>query len=234
MRSNHSFLRLMTILALAAIFAAASAAQAATRDLVFDDEDETETTAAIQAAQTAGISNPEVISVKTTFDLTKDGGETVSVGSDHEFQSGEKIKLRYTVNADGYAYWLAKMSSGQYSLLFPSQEAGTDNFVQKNSNQTVPVKGYFRFDGTPGTEELLLVFSTSKIPELEQAVAEAAANNGVVAEQVAKVASLEQDPPRSRTRDLVFDDEDEEDVNTKTQAGEAGQPFVALYSLTHK
>jgi hypothetical protein len=155
------------------------------------------------------------------------------VGSDHQFQSGEKIKLRYTVNSDGYAYWLAKMSSGKYQVLFPSQEAGTDNFVRKNENQSVPVRGHFRFDETPGTEQLLLVFATEKIPDLEKAVAEAAANDGVVAENMAQVAALEEKPQRTTTRDLVFEDEEEEDVTTKTQAGAAGQPFVALYNLNH-
>jgi Sec-independent protein translocase protein TatA len=237
MKTKSLFLSLLMFLTLTAFTASVTVAIAdaagsgrTTRDLVFEDEEEDESPAAAAAAN-AGIENPEVISVKTTFDLTKDG-ETFSVPSDYEFTSGEKIKLRYTTNADGYAYWLAKMSSGQYTILFPSAQAGTDNFVKRNENQTVPIKGHFRFDDTAGSEELLLVFATEKIPELEQAVAAAAGDANVVKDMVAKVSSLETQSKR-KTRDLVFEDEDEE-VNTKTQAGAAGEPFVAYYQLKHK
>ncbi|MDR1084625.1 MAG: DUF4384 domain-containing protein [Deltaproteobacteria bacterium] len=206
---------------------------AATRDLVFDDEEE-ETDKVAKEAESAGIKNPEVISFKTTLDLTKDG-ETSSVPLSHEFVSGDKIKLRYTTNADGYAYWLAKMASGQYSILFPSSATGMDNFVKKNENHSVPIKGYFRFDDTPGTETIMVVFSTNKIPELDAAVAEAAAEAGKVEKNSAEIANLESETTTKRTtRDLVFDDEEEEEVNTKTQAGEAGEPFVAFYELKHK
>jgi type II secretory pathway pseudopilin PulG len=232
MKNKSVFLSFIIVL-LAAIAFVATSSQAATRDLVFEDDEEEVATAA-QAAKEAGISEPEVISVKTTFDLTNASGETISVPSDNEFKSGDKIKLRYTTNTDGYAYWLAKMSSGKYTILFPSKESGSNNFVKKNENQTVPVKGYFRFDDTPGTEELLLIFGTDKIPELEQAVLEASNNNGVVSENVTQVASVES-KEESTTRDLVFEDEDEdEEVDTKTQVGASGEPFVQLYSLTHK
>jgi hypothetical protein len=207
-------------------------AYAATRDLVFEDDDDTQATA---KATEAGINNPEIISVKTTFDLTKDG-ETISVPSDYEFTSGDKIKLRYTTNTDGYVYWMAKMSSGQYAILFPSKEAGTDNFVKKNENQSVPLTGYFRFDENPGKEELLLVFAPEKIAELETAATEAMAKSDKATEQnIPKIAALELNlTKKAATRDLVFEDDDEEEVNTKTQASSSGDPFVAHYSLIHK
>jgi hypothetical protein len=232
LKSLISIFFLVLIIALAIGVANVQTVQAATRDLVFEDDDEAEVSAAKAEAE-AGIQNPEVISVKTTFDLTKDN-ETESVPSNFEFKSGDKIKLRYTTNTDGYAYWMAKMSSGQYTILFPSKETGTDNFVKKNENQTVPLTGYFRFDENPGKEQLLLIFATEKISELEQAIVEAAEKNGKIEQNIPKIAALEiESTKKTKTRDLVFEDEDDQEVNTKTQAGTSGEPFVAYYELIH-
>ena len=44
----------------------------------------------------------------------------------------------------------------------------------------------------------------------------------------------EKNTAKRTTRDLVFDDEDEGDVNTKQQVAPKGEPFVAHYVLTHK
>jgi Sec-independent protein translocase protein TatA len=217
-----------------AVLALDGPSQAATRDLVFEDDDEEDTSAA-DAAKSSGIENPSVISFKTTLDLTTPDGKTDSVPTSHEFKTGDKVKLRYTTNTDGYVYWMAKMSSGQYSILFPSPSAGSDNFVKKNANNVVPVKGAFRFDDTPGTETLLVVFSPEKIPELDEAVAEAAKNSGKVVDSAADLASLESSNESKRTtRDLVFEEEDDEEVSVKTQAATAGEPFVAVYELVHK
>jgi hypothetical protein len=217
----------LLILALAApAFAARK-----TRDLVFEDEDDAATS---EVAKESGIEDPMKISVKTALELTRDGQNT-TVAPDHEFKSGDRVKLRYTTSADGYVYWMAKMSSGKYSVLFPTDKTGMDNLIKKNEEHTVPVKGSFRFDDTPGTESLLMVFSPERIPELEQAVAEANGQKGNVVEDSTKVASVEEKNANKRkTRDLVFEDEDDEEVNTKTQVAPKGEPFVSMYELVHK
>ena len=43
----------------------------------------------------------------------------------------------------------------------------------------------------------------------------------------------EKNTSKRKTRDLVFEEEDEEDVNTKTQVAPKGEPFVAFYELVH-
>lgn len=215
---------------LLAFAASAMAAPRATRDLVFDDED----TATI--ASEANISNAQSISVMTTLDLTRDG-QTTSVLPTHQFKSGDKVVLRYTTNTDGYVYWLAKMSSGQYSLLFPTPQTGSDNFIKRNNENVIPTKGAFRFDATVGKEELLMVFAPERIPELEKVVAEVAANKSgnTVSENATQVAKVENNNTNKRaTRDLVFDDEDDEQINTQSQVAPQGEPFVAHYILNHE
>jgi hypothetical protein len=207
------------------------AAERKTRDLVFEDEDDA---AISEVAKESNIADAVTISVKTALELTRDG-QTSAVEPSYEFKSGDRVKLRYTTNAKGYVYWLAKMSSGKYSVLFPNNQTGMDNLIKKNEEHTVPVKGSFRFDDKSGTENLLMVFSPDKIPELEQAVAEANGQKNNVVENTTQVASVEEkNISKRKTRDLVFEDEDEEDVNTKTQVAPKGEPFVAMYELVHK
>lgn len=200
------------------------------RDLVFEDD---EPASASQKAKDAKIDNPEVILVRTTLDLTRDGKNS-TVLPDHVFKSGDRVKLRYTTSADGYVYWLAKMSSGKYAVLYPTPKTGMDNKIKRNTEYTVPVKGSFRFDDKPGTESLLLVFGLDKIPELEEVVAQAAKQQGgsVGGSGVSNVEERNQN--KRKSRDLVFEEENDEDVNTKSQVAPKGEPFVALYELVHK
>lgn len=191
-----------------------------TRDLVFDDEEET-------ASAAKEDSDQQTLAVKTTVLLERDG-QTSTVAPSHDFKTGDKVKMVFTPNVDGYVYWLAKGTSGKYSMLFPSPKAGSDNAVKRNEEYTVPVKGAFRFDDTPGNEELLCILSTERLDDLDKAAAEQFKNAGK------EVAQLEQDHSKKRaTRDLVFDDDEEEDVSTKKQEAPKGQPFVADYVLKH-
>ena len=230
---NKHYLSILAAAFLVLVIAAPSfsASKRKTRDLVFEEED---TKAAAEMAKDSKIENPEVISVRTTLELTRDS-QVSTVLPTHEFKSGDRVKLRYTTNADGYVYWLAKMSSGAYAVLFPTPQTGMDNFINKNVEHTVPVKGSFRFDDKPGTETLLMVFAPNKVPELEQAVAEAAGQKGKVDEKATQVASVEdKNTSKRKTRDLVFEEEDDETVNTKSQVAPTGEPFVASYELIHK
>jgi hypothetical protein len=226
-RLTTTFFTCLLTLALAA----PAFAQRKTRDLVFEEEDDVATA---EIAKESNIANAVTISVKTALELTRDG-QTSSVETSHEFKSGDRVKLRYTTNVNGYVYWLAKMTSGKYSVLFPNNQTGMNNLIKKNEEHTVPAKGSFRFDDTPGTESLLMVFAPDKIPELEQAVAEANGQKNNRVENSIQIASVEEkNVSRRKTRDLVFEEEDEEEVNTKTQVAPKGEPFVAMYELIHK
>ena len=189
-----------------------------TRDLVFEDDEATEQNDS---------SDTQTIGVKATVALERDG-QASTVSPSHEFKSGDKVKLVFTPSTDGYVYWLAKGSSGNYSMLYPNAKAGMDNSVKRNTEYTVPVKGSFRFDDTPGTEELLCILSTEKLEDLDKAAAEQFANAGK------EVAQLEEKQTQKRaTRDLVFEEDEEEDVQTKTQQAPKGEPFVTSFVLKH-
>ncbi|MBQ9406636.1 MAG: DUF4384 domain-containing protein, partial [Desulfovibrio sp.] len=170
-----------------------------TRDLVFEEDEEP--AAQQQAAPaTSEVAGKQSIGIKTTVVLERDG-QTSTVAPSHEFKSGDKVKLVFTPSVDGYVYWMAKGTSGQYQMLFPSAKAGSDNHVKRNQEYTVPVRGGFRFDSTPGSEELLCILSTERLNDLDGAVAEQLKNAST------QVAALEQKHEAKRTtRDLVFEE----------------------------
>lgn len=196
-----------------------------TRDLVFEDD---EAPAAQESQkQDASVSGKQTIGIKTTVVLERDG-QTSTVAPSHEFKSGDKVRLVFTPSTDGYVYWLAKGSSGNYAVLYPNAKAGIDNSVKRNEEYTVPAKGSFRFDDTAGDEELLCILSTSRLEDIDKAAAEQFKNAGK------EVAQLEEKQTKKRaTRDLVFEEEEEGDVNTKTQQASPEEPFVTSYTLKH-
>ncbi len=195
-----------------------------TRDLVFEDD---ESSASSPSSEDA----TQTLAIKSTILLTRDG-KTSTVVPSHEFQSGDKIKLVFTPNADGFVYWMAKGSSGQYAVLFPSKKAGEDNTVKRNQEYTVPVKGTFKFDNKAGKEELLCILSPNRLEDIEKVI-EANASMEAIATSL-QVSTDGDDAEKRTTRDLVFDDEDSGDVNTKSQTAPKGQPLVTNFVLTHK
>lgn len=118
-------------LLLVSMMAIPAIAARSTRDLVFEDEEET------ASVQQSGIPDATAVAIRTTLELTRNGNKTTVLPT-HKFKSGDRVKLRYTLNNDGYVYWLAKMGSGKYAVLFPTDATGMDNYVKKNQEQTVP------------------------------------------------------------------------------------------------
>jgi len=79
---------------------------------------------------------------------------------------------------------------------------------------------------------VVAIFSPKRIDKAEEAVK--LANEGKSEEASKIVAALISGHEEKRTtRDLVFEEEDQGDVNTKTQETADGEPFVATYELVH-
>ncbi len=207
----------------------ASNTRRATRDLVFDEEDEE--VVPVASDSSAANAKGKTISVKATVELTRDGKQSTVLPSE-DFKSGDKVRLIFTSNSDGYVYWVAKGTSGQYQVLFPGKKTGTDNAVVRNKEYTVPNRGAWRFDDKKGTEIVVCLLAPNKITELENAIKQA--ESGDKAAASATIAALVDKHETERTtRDLVFEEEDTDDVNTKIQTSSGDEPFVATYELKH-
>ena len=205
-------------ISLVALLSMSVTAFAGTRDLVFEDDEEPVTTSP----------DTETLAIATTVELKRDG-ETKNVNTNEEFKSGDKVKLKFTSKTDGYVYWLAKGTSGNYSVLYPNEQAGIDNAIKRIVEYTVPAKGSFKFDSTPGSEELLCIVASEKIADLERGIQDGlkdmTALNNITSDQEQK--------KKSGTRDLVFEDDEEEDVSVATQTAPKGEPLVMKYVLKH-
>jgi hypothetical protein len=89
-----------------------------------------------------------------------DPGRTgkLRVNADRVFHSGDRIRIHYASNIDGYLYILQKGSSGEESLLFPTTAGTKENLVKADEDLIAPAPGWFRFDEYPGYERLHIFF----------------------------------------------------------------------------
>jgi hypothetical protein len=113
------------------------------------------------------------------------------------FHSGDRVRLIFESNIDGYLYVMQKGSTGQDRLLFPNAEIVGDNLIKRGVHYSVPFKRWFAFDRNPGEEKLTVVVSRTPLKSLPQQVT--AQNEGSVS-VVSVVDELNQ---TVKARDLV-------------------------------
>ncbi|NJL26965.1 MAG: DUF4384 domain-containing protein [Thermoanaerobaculia bacterium] len=94
---------------------------------------------------------------------TPGAGSGVQVTEHRVFRSGERIRLHFRSNADGYVSILQLGASGTAQLLFPDAGKGlTDTGLVANEERILPsATHWFRFDANPGTERLIVLFARS-------------------------------------------------------------------------
>lgn len=85
-------------------------------------------------------------------------GKLAFVSPNTRFRSGDKIRLRFATNFDGYVKIINVGSSGKVNLLFPY--SGADDRIRPTSDFQVPQNGdWIVFDDTPGIEMLTVLMS---------------------------------------------------------------------------
>lgn len=122
-----------------------------------------ETNDQIVAAPTGNIANNKKSpkkgkpGTKVVIERMSDG-KLAFVAPNSKFRSGDKIRLRFATNFDGYIKILNIGSSGKVNLLFPY--SGADDSIRPNADFQVPKNGdWLVFDDTPGTETLTVIMS---------------------------------------------------------------------------
>jgi hypothetical protein len=91
----------------------------------------------------------------------KSGDKVQTMDAGHVFQTGDILRFRLRPAFDGFLYVTDLGSSGKSSLLFPSQETGSDNRIEHAHEYIVPATpdGWFEVSGPPGYETLYFVMS---------------------------------------------------------------------------
>jgi hypothetical protein len=92
------------------------------------------------------------------------------VDASHTFVSGDKIRLQFEANVDGYLYVVQKGSSGSGTVLFPDSRINSgDNHVTRGIRYSVPPRPWsISFDQNPGEELLTVILSKSPLKSIPQ------------------------------------------------------------------
>ncbi len=140
----------------------------------------------------------------------------------HTFYSGDKVRLQFESNVDGYLYVLQKGSTGRDRVLFPHPQInGGNNRVQRGITYSVPAGQWFTFDNNPGVEQLTVVLSRTPIKSAPQ---EAKPQEDSSVSVVSVVEELNQSV---RSRDLVLFQEKTPESKAPASASAPAQSISA-------
>ena len=130
--------------------------------------------AAPQAATTAA-STPAVTTHSTyasntpALDIVVEkklpNGKAEAMMPTHVFRTGDILRLRIVSQFNGYLYMMDQGSSGQFSTVFPSVAAGSDNRIASGKTYLVPATedGWFELMGPPGFDIFYFLLSPSPL-----------------------------------------------------------------------
>jgi hypothetical protein len=171
---------------------------------------------------------------------------------DTVFRSGDRIRVAFQSNDDGYLYIVMKGTSGSWRVLFPSPEIADGSNRVASGRQTLipPPPGRFAFDEQAGEERLFIVLSRHPEPSLEQLIyslgsgSPAPQGQHLLTAQLAPVDDALVGRLRSQvlTRDLVFEkvddstpgDKKEKAVYVVNPTGSPESRLVADVTLKHQ
>jgi uncharacterized protein DUF4384 len=123
------------------------------------------TRSAIRASDSASAYTPLGLRAKV---YKRSGQNDVEVDGDQVFHSGDSVRFGVEVNDTGYLYIITQGSSGQWKVLFPSEDINKgDNRVQTAQRYNIPSDSYFTFVGPAGVERLFVVFSRQAERDLD-------------------------------------------------------------------
>jgi len=95
----------------------------------------------------------------------------LAVPEDHEFSSGNQMRLAMKINLDASIYVFAIGRGDDIAVLHPDSPTDADRArFLANQEKVVPVKGFFAFDTRPGTVELVVIAARSPLDELERSI----------------------------------------------------------------
>lgn len=146
------------------------------------------------------------------------------------FHSGERLRLHFRSNADGYISLIQMGSSGTASVLFPDPAKGLgDNHLTADQDRVLPSDAaWFRFDATPGTEKLLVLFGKSTT-DLESFPVKSSMDPGTTQALVRSTDSVR------GSKDLILETETQKASEVGTYAvNVSGKPIVLEIQLRHQ
>ena len=88
-------------------------------------------------------------------------GKVQATASDHVFDPGDVVHFRVQSEFDGYLYVMDQGSSGRFTTVFPTSEAGSDNRVHQGQTFSIPAQegSWYQISGPPGFDVLYFLLS---------------------------------------------------------------------------
>jgi serine/threonine-protein kinase len=165
-----------------------------------------------------------------------DGQQTEVDPATTTFHSGDRVRFAFDSNVDGYLYVVQQGSSGRWTVLFPGSQINSGrNAVKRAEEYDVPNGDWFRFDSTPGTENVFVFLSRDPMDQLP------GFDRPVTRTETVAASVVEDLQHRVRSRDLVFEkDSQSSEGGGQSQAtyvvnrAELGQAVAASITLNHQ
>ena len=156
--------------------------------------------------------------LKYYLDLEKPGGEIEQVTTSRVFHNGERVRLHFTTNMDGYVYILQRSPNGGSQALFPNAQLGvTDNFAHAGQDMTLPSKrSWFTFDDHAGEERLMVFVTPLRVDQIER-LALGSANVDAT-----ETATLARSIPPRGTRSLMIEVDDKSEQKAEYAVNKTG------------
>jgi Domain of unknown function (DUF4384) len=94
----------------------------------------------------------------------EDHGKAVVMEPGHVFESGDRLRFRFTPNFGGTLFVMDRGTSGAYTMLFPKEETSTDDRMEAAKTYLLPPadKGWFRITGPAGHDVVYFVVTSGK------------------------------------------------------------------------
>lgn len=107
---------------------------------------------------------PKNVGLSYWIELEGAAGKSEQVSEHRIFRSGERIRLHFLSNVDGYVRLIQTGSSGGSRCLFPDPAKGMaeDRLVAGKERILPAEEHWFRFDDNPGTERLVALFGPGR------------------------------------------------------------------------
>lgn len=164
-----------------------------TTDKKKDDKDEARTRALLVKVDKGEVDGLRIRILKSENDAL------TPVDPAKDFKSGDKIRVAFESNFDGFVYIINVTPGGKTKVLFPYAQEG-NNMVGKGQRYQFPGEGLIEFDEEVGTEVLQVYMSRDRIKSFDEAIKNPNGEMGTSAASAAsELASSKTSTPPAQT-----------------------------------
>lgn len=118
--------------------------------------------------------------------LKQEGSQLVPADPSAEFKEGDKIKIQFESNFDGYVYLVNIQPNGKKKIIFPYDAASGNAIAANRRYDFPPGRDAIEFDNEKGTEILQVIMSRDRISLLDDALKN---SDGELGESAASAAA---------------------------------------------